>query len=206
MAAKTKTGTLGRGPLPTKKSINFASVGEKPIRYGLLIPLLIVVIAAAVLLAKFAVIDRLNALADERAEAARLRQEIADGYRKIDSYGELTEQYAHYTFSDMTEEELTRASRLEVVDLISRVVLPSADISAWEVKGNELTLTLTGNTLQEINLIAQSLEKEEIVDFCTVTTAATRDNQYFRVVDPNDSRVTARIVVYLNEENREVTL
>ncbi len=205
LTLKPKKQTISRGQLPSKKSINLANVGVKKMKYGLLIPLLILVLAAVVCFAKFAVIDRLNALARERAEVARLEQEIADGYAKIESYGALTEQYAHYTFSDMTEEELTRADRVAVAELIRRVVSPSAEITSWDVVGNELTLTIVSDTLQEINLIAQKIEAEELVDFCTVTTAATNDSQYYRQ-SGEDNRVTAKIVVYLNKLVREVTL
>ncbi len=205
MAQTKKVKMIGRGQLPSKKSLNLATVGKKQQSLGISIPLLILIVLLVAAIAKFAVIDRLNALAKENNEVTQLRQQIAEGYAKMNSYGELTKEYAHYTFSDMTEEELSRADRIADVDMISRVVIPAADVSAWDLKGNELTLTLTSDTLQEINLIAQKIEEEEIVDFCTVTTAATRDTQYYRY-DENDSRVTARIVVYLNEMEREVTL
>jgi len=206
MARNATSKKSGRGSLPTRKSINFASVGEKKVRYGILIPVIILAVLAVAAFAKFAVIDRLNALETERAELARIEREIAEGYAKIESYGELTERYAHYTFSDMTAEELTRTDRVAIVDLISRVVIPEAVVSSWDVKGNELSLTITGETLQQINLIAQKIEAEEIVDFCTVTTAATQDTWYNRVYENTDNRVTAKIIVYLNEMTPEVVL
>ncbi len=205
MAQTGKAKKISRGQLPSKKSIDLATVGAKPARVAISIPLLILIIVAALAIGKFAVLDRLNALSSAKAEVASLEQQLADGYAKIEEYGELTEEYAHYTFADMTEDELTRADRVAVLDMIRRVVIPAADVSAWELKGNELTLTLTSNTLQEINLIAQKIEEEKIVDFCTVTTAATRDSQYRRSED-TDNRVTAKIIVYLNEMEREVTL
>ena len=60
-------------------------------KVGLLIPLLILVLAAAVCFAKFAVIDRLNALAKEKAEVARLEQEIADEKARTESIESLRE-------------------------------------------------------------------------------------------------------------------
>jgi hypothetical protein len=79
-------------------------------------------------------------------------------------------------------------------------------VTGWDIRGNELTLTLTSDTLQQINLIAQKIEAEEIVDFCTVTTAATYESLYYRPTDPADTRVTARIVVYLKNKVQEVSL
>ena len=38
-----------------------------------------------------------------------------------------------------------------------------------------LTLDISRASLQEINLLAQQLNEDPLVDFCTVTTAATND-------------------------------
>ncbi len=89
----------------------------------------------------------------------------------------MEEKYAHYTYTDMTNEELSRVDRTETVKMIERVVLPSSRLSNWAISGNQLTLTVTAETLQELNVIAQRLEMEDIVSYCQVTKAAT-DTHY----------------------------
>ncbi len=205
MAKKSKAKKPSRGHLPVKRTINLIGINEKPIDIKLAIPGIILILIAAFLIGKFAVADRLIAVSREQAKVYDLQRQIDEGYKKIDSYGELTDKYAHYTYSGMTEEEVTRADRVEVIDMIRRVVAPKVQLDAWVINENTLQLTVTGKSLQEINLVAQSIEDEDIVDFCTVTTAATNEQNYYTVPEltEEEQRVTARVTVYLNESEEE---
>ena len=205
MAKNSKAKKPSRGHLPVKRTINLIGVNEKPIDIKLAIPGIILILIAAFLIGKFAVADRLIAVNREQAKVYDLQRQIDEGYKKIDSYGELTDKYAHYTYSGMTEEEVTRADRVEVIDMIRRVVAPKVQLDAWVISENTLQLTVTGKSLQEINLVAQSIEDEDIVDFCTVTTAATNEQNYYTVPEltEEEQRVTARVTVYLNESEEE---
>ncbi len=190
-----KKKNASRGKLPVKRSINLIGVGEKRIKVGVAVPAVILILLAAAALSKFGVVDRLIAVSDAEREVSRLRGELNDAYRTLEGYGELAEEYAHYTVSGMTNEELTRVDRGEVVELIQRVILPTTTSGTWSLVGNQLSLSITGQTLQEINLLVQALNEEELVDFCTVRTAAT-DEDYYDVLN-EDSTVTAQISVYL---------
>ena len=205
MAKKSKAKKPSRGHLPVKRTINLIGVNEKPIDLRIAIPGIILILIAAFLIGKFAVADRLIAVSREQGKVYDLQRQIDEGYKKIDSYGELTDKYAHYTYSGMTEEEVTRADRVEVIDMIRRVVAPKVQLDAWVINENTLQLTVTGKSLQEINLVAQSIEDEDIVDFCTVTTAATNEQNYYTVPEltEEEQRVTARVTVYLNESEEE---
>jgi len=185
--------------LPDKKTINLALVGKKGIDLRIAIPAIILIIAAAVLISKFAVIDRFAKVTAAEREVAAIQKQIDDGYEQIAGYGELAELYAHYTYSDMTEEELNRADRVVAYDMLIRLVLPKATINSWSIKDNTMTVSLSGNTLQEINLIAQQLMEESNVDYCTVTAAAT-DYQRFDKTE----YVNAQITVYLLSTSEEV--
>jgi len=192
--SKGKKNKVSRRKVPVKRSINLAGVGKKPIKVTLAIPLIILIILVAAAISKFAVIDRYAAVSAAQSEVGRLRSEIAAGYAKIDSFGELTETYAHYTFSGMTTEELQRVDRADIVELIQEYVVAQAQLGSWSVSGNTLTLSLTGSTLEEVNVIAQQLNEDEMVDFCTVRTASTTD---VRTEETYGVDVTAQIIVYL---------
>ncbi|MBR4702604.1 MAG: hypothetical protein IKO91_02060 [Oscillospiraceae bacterium] len=184
-----------RGKLPVKRSINLIGVGEKRIQMGVAVPAIILILLAAAALSKFGVVDRLIAVSDAEREVSLLRAELNDAYRTLEGYGELAEEYAHYTVSGMSREELSRVDRGKVVELIQRVILPTTTSGTWSLTGNQLSLSITGQTLQEINLLVQALNEEELVDFCTVRTAST-DDKYYDFLD-EDSTVTAQISVYL---------
>ena len=166
----------GRVKLPAKRSINLAGAGEKPLNLKIAIPAIILILIAAFALGKFGVADRLMALSRAQGRVSTLQNELNANYRKLEEFSELEEKYAHYTYSGMTEEELSRVDRTEAVKLIERVVLPKARLSSWSIDKNQLTLTVSAKTLQEINVIALALEDEPIVDYCQATTAATDPN------------------------------
>ena len=177
---KVKTAKKGKRKgsfnLPSKRTLNLAGVGVKPIDLKLAIPGIILILCGAVLVAKYLVSDRLVEMSRAQSETQAVQSELDQLYEEINTYGDLMDRYAHYTYSGMTSEELNRIERTKVVELIQRVIVPQAVIGSWSVRGNELTINITGKTLQEINLIVQSLEKEAIVDFCKVTTAVMNEN------------------------------
>ena len=181
MASETKTkgkaprAKRARGHMPTKKDINLAVIGEQHTNVLVALPAILLILLAAALFSKFLVYDRLQEVAAAQREVAQLQDQLDAGYEELSDYAELAELYAHYTFSGMTTEDLT-------------------------VSGNQMTLNMSGSTLQEINLLVQKLEADDIVDFCGVTTAVSKGEyeQYdMPVVYDENTIVTARVIVYL---------
>ena len=164
-----------RGRLPVKKSINMAVVGQKKTRVSTALLAIILILIAAAAFGKFLVMDRLSEVDREEQKVRDLRNELSAANAKLDSFGELKEVYAHYTFADMNGEEMRRVERSDVVELIERVVLPAADLNSWNVKENQLTLNVTLDTLQDTNLLAQILNEEDMVEFATVKNAVTNE-------------------------------
>lgn len=172
-AGKGGAKKMSRRSIPVKRSINLAATGEKSIDLRVAIPAIILIILGAILLSKFAVVDRLMAVSRAQDEVVALQAELDESYEALKGKEELTELYAHYTYSGMTQEEINRTDRVRVLQLLQKVVIPEAEVSNWSVSGNLLTLNLMRSSLQEVNLLVQQLNEHELVDYCTVTTAAT---------------------------------
>ena len=191
--------------LPVKRDINLATIGEKPIQAKLAIPATILIIIAAALLSKYFVVDRLIDMGRAQGEVSTIQSQINEGYARLDGAGDLTDEYAHYTYSAMTAEEMARTDRVDVLNLIQRVVLPQAMLSTWSIHENVLTLGLSQSSLQQINLLAQQLRDDPLVDFCTVTTASTTENRgsQDQPQQPGPGAVTGQILVYLNSKPEE---
>ena len=184
-----------RGKLPVKRSINLAMTDEKPVNWKVGIPAFILILVAAFAFGKFAVADRLLEVNRAEAEVAALRTELNAAYDRLNSFGELTEIYAHYTYSGMTQDEISRADRASAIALIRRVILPRGQVSNWTLSGNVLTLNFVCDDLRVVNRTVRDIESDPHVNFCTVNTAATNDN-YNNVYA--DGGLNARIMVYLN--------
>lgn len=182
---------LNKKNAPQKRSINLAEIGVKKKNTPVAVAALVIVLVAAAVAAKFGIVDRVIAVEQARSELNTLRVQIAATTANINSYGELAEKYAHYTYSGMTEAELTRTDRVEVLNLMDRLVLPSNAVESWTLHDNLLTLNIKGKTMQELNLVTQTLEQDELVEYCTVTTVKDED------VKSAGDTVTAQMVIYL---------
>ena len=190
--------------VPTKRTINLATAGQKKTNFALAIPLIIVIIVLAGLFGKFMVADKIAAQMKASAEVSSLQRELDEKYAALDALSDsLSEDYAHYTYKDFTEEELTTADRLQVLNLIDQYILPEADVEEWSLVGNLLTMPITADTLEDINKIVDKLNTCVIVDPCSLTTATneTRDSRGNEV----SGKVTAQISVYLRTQDTDLT-
>lgn len=204
IAIKSKNKKAGvrkrRGQIPTKRTINLANVGEKPMRVGLAIPGVLLILVLAAVFSKFLVIDRLAEVDAAQRAVYELQQKVDAGYEELADFDDLSDLYAHYTYSGFTQEELARADRVAVLKLIDDTILPYAAVSSWSVSGNALTVNMSGESLEQIKLIVQQIEAHDLVDFCTVNTANTNDNTKGKKEAVEYDEVKARVLVYLNSE------
>lgn len=197
---------------PTKDKINFAEIDVTPMKIEVVAPAIVVIIIVACLLSKFLVVDRLIAYNKQEAEVASMESELQAAYDKIDSYSDMEEKYAHYTYSGMTTDEMALQDRVAVVELINKYILTKAEVGAWTITGNEVNIPITGVSFQEVGAIAAELEKDDMVDHCEVVAAMTNDNG--NVYNSSSSTITAvngvggataQVTIYLNDVGEETT-
>ena len=182
--------------IPTKRSINLALLNVKKINWFAAAPLILLIVAAAAAFAKFGVADQFAAVSRLRSEGDALQDEINALNEEIRSYGALNETYAHYTYSGMTEEELSRVDRVEAMELIRRCMMDTAQVGTWAIHENVLTVTVTADTLQTINDMSQRILDEDIVDFCTVSNARMENAAELAAIRQEET-VQATVVIYL---------
>ena len=187
-----------RAKLPVKRSINLAMTDEKPVNLKIGIPAILLILVAAFVFGKFAVADRLMAVSRAEGQVSALQSDLNNAYDRLNSFGELTELYSHYTYSGMTQEEVSRADRTGAIALVRRLILPRGWVSSWTLSGNILTVNMTVEDLRTVNRTVQDIESDEHVNFCSVNTAATTDRS------TGTEAVNARITIYLNP-SEEVT-
>ena len=192
----------GGGRMPSKRSINLATVNEKP--GGWLITFLFVgaVLIGTVVLIRTTVAERMRTLSEVREEIARLEAQLQEGDVRVEDYDRLSEVYAHYTWSGLTAEEAGRPDYAAAMNLLERVILSRMTLDSWTLSGNELTLSINGGTLDEINQIAEELNADEIVNYCSVTAAALSSVTTSSERPLDQEMVTANMIIYLKSANR----
>ena len=195
LAAGTALGCTAHAP---KKQINLALAGQKKKHYFVAIPAIGVIVVVAGVIGKVAVADRLVKMSEAQSAASELQKQVDDITAYIDSFGDLQETYAHYTYQGLNADELSYLNRPEVLQLMKNVIFPKVTVSSWSVSGNQLTLPVTGENLSDINSLVQELEQVPIVDYCNVMTAVTDSNSTDENGNPVSSdTVTGQIIVYL---------
>ena len=195
LAAGTALGRTAHAP---KKQINLALAGQKKKHYFVAIPAIGAIVVAAGVIGKVAVADRLVKMSEAQSAASELQKQVDDITAYIDSFGDLQETYAHYTYQGLNADELSYLNRPEVLQLMKNVIFPKVTVSSWSVSGNQLTLPVTGENLSDINSLVQELEQDPIVDYCNVMTAVTDSNSTDENGNPVSSdTVTGQIIVYL---------
>ena len=195
LAAGTALGRTAHAP---KKQINLALAGQKKKHYFVAIPAIGAIVVAAGVIGKVAVADRLVKMSEAQSAASELQKQVDDITAYIDSFGDLQETYAHYTYQGLNADELSYLNRPEVLQLMKNVIFPKVTVSSWSVSGNQLTLPVTGENLSDINSLVQELEQVPIVDYCNVMTAVTDSNSTDEKGNPvSPDTVTGQIIVYL---------
>ena len=202
---KTGKKKIIRGKMPQKRSINLAPVGVERIDPKLALAGSLIVFLLAAMFSKFLVADRLAAMYRENDHVAALRAQLSQEYDKVAAFGSIADEYAHYTYSGMTEEELSLVDRADVIRMIKEGTENNREVESWSLRGNVVTLTVSGRDLQEINQLAIRLEQFDLVNTCTVTAASKEDIQAQGSSGQEDgsSIVRANIIVFLQSEDTD---
>ena len=194
------------GHMPVKRSINFATVGEKPIDWRIASPSIVLIVLIAAIISKVTVIDRFAALNDARAEVYRMQAQISereDYYRQLT---DISEDYAHYTTSGMTDAEKDRVSRVTVMDVAERLILPVDDSDAWTLNENTLSIHISEAPLTEITAMADRILADPAVIQCAVVsqaaTVSSTENVVTEEIVTADMTIVFKGTLKIIEENR----
>ena len=180
------------GKRPTKTSINLVIKKERKISPILLIGSIVL----ALLLIFVLVVRPVIRLTAANARVDQLQTQLDEANKKIESIGDVEQEYAHYTTAGMTQEELERVDRVKVMKLVEDAVVNSGTVKSWSIVENTMELQVVGSSLSELNQIAAALEKEPLVERCVINTAD-------RGQKTNLSGVDVTFIVYLNQDGAQ---
>ncbi|MBQ6206185.1 MAG: hypothetical protein IJK52_03795 [Oscillospiraceae bacterium] len=197
---------LSYGHVPVKRAINFATVGEKPIDWRIASPSIVLIVLIAAIIGKVAVVDRFAALNAARNEVYQMQAQISEREDYYKHLTDISEDYSHYTTSEMTEEEKDRVSRVTVMDVAQRLILPVDQFDAWTVNSNTLTIHISALPLTEITAMAERILADPAVVQCSVVsqsaTASSTENVVTEEFVTADMTVVFKGTLKIIEENR----
>lgn len=166
--------------VPTKKTMNFAR-HESSINPVRLIPVLVVVVVAGALFAKFGIMDQLDKKTAAYADLAQRQEQLAVLNAGLTGYDELYNQHGRYSYSWMTEEEINTVGRMDVLKLIEDKIVPAATIENFAVNKNVLTLNIYGLTLDQASKLVNTLKSDDLVEDAMVYKATAEDGEQAKI-------------------------
>lgn len=164
-------GKMSRGKMPTKTSINLVPKKESYLstRKGITTAAVGAVIVFA--LAFLLIVRPIISLANANARVEDLTAKLDAVNSQIAANAEKEDEYAHYTYAGLTQEEMNMVDRVQVMKLVQDALIKGGVAKAWTLSENMMTFDVTGASLSELNQIAAALEQEPIVERCVINTA-----------------------------------
>ena len=108
-------------------------------------------------------------------------------------YEAVREQYSQYFNDYLNEDEAVLRDRLDVLTLLEECVMNQADLSSISVQGNICRISITDVPLNTIAGIVADLERNPQVQYISVATAATENNEEGQ----DRQNVTANVTITL---------
>ena len=145
---------------------------------SVVLPTLIIVIVIVALFAKFAVIDRLIALSKLQDEESAVRSQLSVLQTEMEDYEQVRSDYRRYSGKYLDDEARGYVDRIEIIELLDRVVGNLGMVSSIDIKGNTVSVRLTAYSLSDIAVMRANLEAEELVGKISVKTADRASQTY----------------------------
>lgn len=178
--------TTPQGKFPTKTTINLA-YKEQDRNQQIVRAVTWVIIAAALIVAvKFLVFNQLQKVNTAENEYNAAVEQLTALQKSNSKYSSVNAEYVHYGAGDLNDDELHRQDREAMMKVIDKYVNVDSGIQSIEITDNTAKLTIERTTLREVSDVVSGLQKSEIVQSVSPSTASNEDY---------DGAVTAEITV-----------
>ena len=164
---QAKTAKKAAVQLPSKKTMNFVH-HESSINVKKMLPLVLVIIVAMGVFAKFAILDPLDKKTAAYTELGLKQQQLDAVNAKLSGYDELEKEYGRYSYGWMNETEVNMVNRMDVLRMVEEEIASKAFIDNLAVNNNVLTLNIHGITLEQASAMVKSLEARGLVQSAAV--------------------------------------
>jgi len=131
----------------SKNTMNFVRY-ESAFNFKKALPVILVVILAALLIAQYGFLEPLAAKRDMYNQLAQKQEELAQVNLQLEGYEELSDKYARYSYGLMSDAEINLVDRMDVLALVEKEIATKAIIDNFAVNSNVLTMNIYGITLE----------------------------------------------------------
>ena len=160
---------------PSKQYLNLAVKEKKALDLKIIIPSVILIIAAAAAFCKFAVLDRFAKVDAAEAELRSLNATLAVANAQLEDYDKVLEEYQKYSVNWMDDVEKSLVLKTDMIDLINNEILKNSETRSLSITGNTISAQLVGLSLSQTSALLDRLNARDDVQDVQIFTATTEE-------------------------------
>lgn len=178
--AKTKKETpsvqlVKKKTVASKSTINL-SCHKSSFQPKRVIPVVLIIIVAGALFAKFGFLDLIDKKGDAYSDLAQKQETYSAVNARLIGYDELADQYGRYSYGWLTETEASLVDRMDLLEILEDTISPAAIIHDFAINNNVVSVNLSDITLDETSALVMKLESDPRIESVTVYSAKADDS------------------------------
>ncbi len=179
---------------PTKRTMNLYFRQDRTSAPATAVLYILFALAVLLALGKLAIYDPWAETTALEEQAAALEARNAAQIEQLQDYNQVLQDYLRVL---PTQQEEALVDRMEILNLIDRVVRPAAQITKLSIQEDKVLLTFSGVTLSRAAELVRQLEQADFVSATSVDTATSGQEE------GDQATVTVFFTVTTGEEQEE---
>ena len=185
--------TVRKNEYPSKQTVNLVFRERSINSPSRAIPAFLLFLVFLALFVRFGVQGQLQKMTSAQALLEKVQADLNGLVEYNRDYETVREQYSQYFNDYLNEDEAVLRDRLDVLTLLEECVMNQADLSSISIQGNICRISITDVPLNTISGIVADLESNPQVQYISVATAATENNEEVQ----DRQNVTANVTITL---------
>ena len=185
--------TVRKNEYPSKQTVNLVFRERSINSPSRAIPAFLLFLVFLALFVRFGVQGQLQKMTSAQALLEKVQADLSGLVEYNRDYEAVREQYSQYFNDYLNEDEAVLRDRLDVLTLLEECVMNQADLSSISIQGNICRISITDVPLNTISGIVADLESNPQVQYISVATAATENNEEVQ----DRQNVTANVTITL---------
>ena len=185
--------SVRKNEYPSKQTVNLVFRERSINSPSRAIPAFLLFLVFLALFVRFGVQGQLQKMTSAQALLEKVQADLNGLVEYNRDYETVREQYSQYFNDYLNEDEAVLRDRLDVLTLLEECVMNQADLSSISVQGNICRISITDVPLNTISGIVADLERNPKVQYISVATAATENNEEGQ----DRQNVTANVTITL---------
>ena len=185
--------SVRKNEYPSKQTVNLVFRERSINSPSRSIPAFLLFLVFLALFVRFGVQGQLQKMTSAQASLEKVQADLSGLVEYNRDYEAVREQYSQYFNDYLNEDEAVLRDRLDVLTLLEECVMNQADLSSISIQGNICRISITDVPLNTISGIVADLESNPQVQYISVATAATENNEEVQ----DRQNVTANVTITL---------